>query len=153
MKLSLEINNQTKAPVRKPFVEKAMLYALDFSGFDFSKKKDISISFAWVSEEQIRRLNRDYRKKDSITDILSFPELNSKKEIDGVSGDMFLGELILCYNYIKEYAEKGKSKDAVGRELAGVIAHGVLHLLGFRHGAKMFGVQKEVVQAIYKDKN
>jgi len=153
MNLKLEINNRTEAPVKNLFVEKAMLHALDLSGFDFSGKKEIALSFAWVSEDEIRRLNRDYRKKDSVTDILSFPEFSNKEEIDSVSGDMFLGELILCYNYIKEYAEERKFPDAVGRELAGVIAHGVLHLLGFKHGARMFGVQEEVVRSIYNDKN
>lgn len=111
------------------------------------------MSFAWVSEEEMRKLNKDYRKKDSVTDILSFPEFSNKEEIDQVSGDMFLGELILCYNYINEYAKERKVQDAVGMEIAGVVAHGVLHLLGFKHGAKMFGVQNDVAQSIHKNKN
>ena len=58
--------------------------------------------------------------------------------------ELFLGELILCYNYIKESAIECTSETDSQKELARIIAHGVLHLLGFSHGKKMFTIQDAV---------
>jgi probable rRNA maturation factor len=59
---------------------------------------------------------------------------------------LFLGELILCYDDIRQYADKEGVK--VKKELAKVISHGILHLLGFEHGERMFSLQKEVAEKI-----
>ena len=58
--------------------------------------------------------------------------------------DIFLGELILCYNNIDVYAKKRGIKTE--EEIVNVFSHGVLHLLGMRHGKKMFNIQKKVVK-------
>lgn len=203
MKLNLEINNLSKAPVEKPFIKKVVLETLKFSKLSFLKDKEILISFAWVGEEEIRTLNRIYRKKDSVTDVLSFPEFKSRKEMAAAKGELFLGELILCYNDIKEYSaikalsqnsshiphsssrrlcpknssqypdipqnflnksdanlstdctnyfatvpKKKGGEGALRKELATVMAHGILHLCGFRHGKKMFSLQEEAAEKV-----
>ena len=59
-----------------------------------------------------------------------------------LDGELFLGELILCYDDIKEYAENESLE--LKEELSKVVAHGILHLLGFEHGEKMFAIQNKV---------
>jgi len=74
-----------------------------------NKKEDLSIAF--VGEKRIRGLNKKYRKKDNATDVLSFG--------DG------LNEIVICLNKVR----KG--------ELAKVLIHGILHILGYEHGDLM----------------
>ena len=117
------------------------------SGCDFLAEKEILVSVALVSSEEIKKLNKTYRKKNAVTDILSFCEYKNQKAIrEAGDNSIFLGELVLCYNDIKEYALKNQ-KD-FSRELAKVVSHGALHLLGFSHSPKMFYLQEKVSGAI-----
>lgn len=164
MRIILEFNNQTKAPVKKAFfnaVVKKTLEEADFficssrhsmscnhnSRKTLNVNKRISVSVALVDEAEIKRLNRIYRRKNEVTDVLSFAEHKNAKALESAVDNpamagLFLGELVLCYNDIRQYAEKNKTK--LDRELASVVSHGVLHLLGFRHGKKMFQIQNKI---------
>lgn len=80
------------------------------------------LSIAFVDHRTMRRLNRAYRGKDHVTDILSFA---------GVGGQGSLGELILAWPQVRRQArEHGKT---LKEELALLIVHGVLHLRGYDH--------------------
>jgi probable rRNA maturation factor len=145
MKLALEINNTNKSPVKKTFIKKVIILTLEKSGCLEAARKNISLSFAWVTESEMRRLNRLYRKKDRATDVLSFCEFEDASQLKkSVESELFLGELVLCYNYIKESATECTSENDLQKELARIIAHGVLHLLGYPHGQKMFNIQDAV---------
>ncbi|MFA5962176.1 MAG: rRNA maturation RNase YbeY [Parcubacteria group bacterium] len=145
MKLNLEINNTDKSPVKKTFVKKVITETLAKSGYVELAKKSLSLSLAWVSEKEIRRLNKLYRKKDRTTDVLSFCEFEEASELKkATEQELFLGELILCYNYIKQSASECTSENDLQKELARIIAHGVLHLLGFSHGKTMFAIQDAI---------
>lgn len=116
-------------------------------GLDFLKDSNVSISLALVSPEEIRNLNKEYRKYDSVTDILSFAEYENMEEVERNSREnsnqeLFLGELILCYDDIMKYTQDEGIK--FERELAKVVSHGILHLLGFSHGEGMFSLQEKV---------
>lgn len=151
MEIELEISNEPGIPVEDGLVRRAAESAARLSGRDFSKKGRVAVSLAWIDEAEIRRLNREYRRNDSVTDILSFAEFGSTEDFDRAAGEVFLGEMVLCYNFIKEYAEGKGTADAVSKEIANVVAHGLLHLLGYEHGKEMFSVQDEVVGGIFKD--
>lgn len=158
MPIRLQVNNTTSSPVGDDFFQKVAERTLTEAGFDFLKNnKEIFISLALVAPEEIRRLNKEYRKYDSVTDVLSFAEYKSaaalKKAVDKSSPPaggvaVFLGELILCYDDVREYARKNKI--GLHKELAKVVSHGVLHLLGMQHGKKMFEIQNKIVN---KNKN
>jgi probable rRNA maturation factor len=145
MKIDLEINNTTSSLIEAGFFEtvaKRTFAELDYNFLENAKAK---ISVALVSKKEIRKLNKEYRKNDNVTDILSFPEYKSSKEIENFTkreryGEVFLGELILCYDDIKEYADKESLK--LEKELAKVVTHGILHLVGIKHGEKMFKIQE-----------
>lgn len=71
----------------------------------------------------IRQLNSDYRHKDSLTDVLSFP-LGKEEEVTG--------EVYLCWPRVMEQADEfGHSWQ---REFSFLLVHGILHLLGYEHG-------------------
>jgi len=75
-----------------------------------------------VGHAEGRRLNRQFRKKDYATNVLSFPYGNT-------------GDLVLCHPVIaREAREQGKS---VRAHYAHLVVHGMLHLRGFAHGRRM----------------
>lgn len=143
MKLNLEINNQTKTRLDEKSAKAAVLGALKKSGLKFLDKKNISVSLAVVDKKEIRRLNRIYRKKNKTTDVLSFAEYKKKADLKKItSRDIFLGELVACFEDIKNYTRKNRLNSE--KELIKVLVHGTLHLLGFKHGKKMFNIQENI---------
>jgi probable rRNA maturation factor len=148
MKIEVEVNNLSGDGFRKIFFEKVFRETLFLcqEELSFLKDKNLSVSVALVSSLEMKKINKEYRKKNSATDVLSFSEYASKKQISLACGkDIFLGEVIVCYNYIRKYS--GSEKNA-RRETARVVSHGLLHLLGFRHSKKMFEIQDAVANKI-----
>ncbi|MFA9423949.1 MAG: rRNA maturation RNase YbeY [Sedimentibacter sp.] len=89
-------------------------------------KGDFEISVSFVTNEEIRRLNRDYRNVDSETDVLSFP-----MDEDEFNGVIILGDIVLSTQRIIEQAnEFGHSFE---REMIYLTVHSMLHLLGYDH--------------------
>ncbi len=91
--------------------------------------------------ERVQQLNRSYLGKDEATDVLSFsmiPEPSASGEPEAPSpfvqppdGMLHLGEVIICYPQAVLQAEEGRH--SVKREVATLVIHGVLHLLGYDH--------------------
>ncbi|MDR3559696.1 MAG: rRNA maturation RNase YbeY [Candidatus Pacebacteria bacterium] len=145
MKLILELNDRVGSGIKRSFISKIIKETLARAGKESLEKKNITISMAVISEDEIRELNRTYRKKNKPTDVLSFAEHENRRELEeALAGieDVFLGELVLCYNDMVKYC--AQNKVAIQEETARVISHGTLHLLGFSHGKKMFEIQDEV---------
>ncbi|MFA6047553.1 MAG: rRNA maturation RNase YbeY [Parcubacteria group bacterium] len=143
MKLTVEINNKSGERVKNDFFADIIKKTLKLSGFKFLEKKNVSVSIALVDEKEIKKLNRIYRKKDTVTDILSFAEYKNIEAIrKNKEATIFLGELVVCYNDIRKFAEKNKIDPK--KELAEVISHGALHLLGMKHDRIMFAIQNKI---------
>ncbi len=103
----------------------------------------IIVSVAIVDESEIRKINKELRGRDEITDVISVGEYSDNKDISVVdNGQVFLGEVVLCYNYIEESARLNKV--SVDQEFFTVYSHGILHLLGFKHGEEMFKLQDDI---------
>ncbi|PIR73374.1 MAG: rRNA maturation RNase YbeY [Candidatus Moranbacteria bacterium CG10_big_fil_rev_8_21_14_0_10_35_21] len=141
MKVKVELNNLTKSPLKAENLKKVVAKTLKKTRLVFLEKRSISVSLALVGAKEIRKINKTYRKKNSATDVLSFAEHKNIAEIKKQRGELFLGELILCYDDIKQYVKKEGLN--VKTETEKAVAHGVLHLLGYRHGKKMFDLQEK----------
>lgn len=104
---------------------------------DFSK---VCVSVNFVSEDEIQKLNNEFRNIDKVTDVLSFPNLNKKANqklhefenmADFDTNLLFLGDIIICKNVARRQAkEYGHS---FRREVSFLALHGLLHLLGYDH--------------------
>lgn len=96
----------------------------------FPHPAEISVTF--VNNEQIRELNRQYRDKDSSTDVLSFPMgENGEYDENHDTGAKILGDIVLSMEKAVEQAERyGHSLE---REVGYLCAHSMLHLLGYDH--------------------
>jgi probable rRNA maturation factor len=90
------------------------------------------VSITLVSDARIRRLNRDHRGVDAVTDVLSFP-LEGGEDDFVTPGDQprHLGDVAVAFG--RALAQAEAYGHAPERELAYLTVHGVLHLLGFDH--------------------
>ena len=121
--------------------------------FDFEKiitdiekgfESDKSASLILVDNEEIHRINKEYREKDYITDVISFEE--SDEEDPDYLGDIFLS----IDKALSQAIEYGHS---IEREFAFLLVHGVLHLHGYDHieyeeEQEMFKLQKEILERL-----
>lgn len=110
------------------------------------KVNNANFSIVFVDEEKIQYLNKTYRNKDSITDVISFAfEDNEKHKFSDMR---FLGEIYICIpRMLKQAVDYGHSEE---RELAFLTVHGLLHLLGYDHmnlidEKKMFELQEKML--------
>lgn len=109
---------------------------------------DYEVSITFVDKDEIHKLNREYRKVDRPTDVLSFP-MNEEFLIEGV--DSMLGDIVICMDIAKDQArEYGHSLD---REIMYLTCHSMLHLLGYDHIEEddkkiMRGKEKEVMKKL-----
>jgi probable rRNA maturation factor len=144
MKLSVEFNNQTSHPLDQEMIRKVFEKTLEKSA-NCLENKDIQVSVALVEEKEMQEINGRYAGKDCATDVLSFGEYEKKEALCAEkSGNIFLGEIILCPSYI----EKSAVENGVGRdyEMVYISSHGLLHLLGLDHGEEMFAIQDELAK-------
>lgn len=101
--------------------------AVDASGATFPKGAEVSVRL--VDRGEMQALNRDYRDKDKVTNVLSFPA----GEIAGMPSDAAraLGDIVVCAAVVgEEAARQGKVTDD---HWAHLLVHGALHLLGYDH--------------------
>lgn len=111
--MKIEINNQTNYKIDFELVKKVVrVFGRVY------KIKNQEISLAFVSDAEIKKLNKTYRGLNQATDILSF------------SGDGdYLGEIIIDYDQIKRQA--GDFNNSAEKELIFILTHGLLHLIGY----------------------
>ena len=131
--------------------EESMIKAAELcarhEGLDPAK---LSLSVSFAGKDEIRRLNREYRGKDAVTDVLSFPQFDSFEDLDGW-GEISLGDVVLCEDRAREQAaEFGHSYE---RELIYLFVHSVFHLLGYDHmnaeeKSEMREAEEEIMTAL-----
>ncbi|MEH7414091.1 rRNA maturation RNase YbeY [Neobacillus drentensis] len=109
------------------------------------------VSITYVTNDRIQEINREYRDKDTPTDVISFAmeELGEGEvELSGMDMPRVLGDIIISIPRTIEQAEEyGHSFE---RELGFLAVHGFLHLLGYDHMTEedekeMFTLQKEIL--------
>jgi len=106
----------------------------------FGKRREMVIVF--VSKAEMKRMNGHYRGKNSVTDILSFAPAEESS----------LGELVICPQVVK--SQSARTGLSPREELAYMVLHGVLHLLGYDHegserqARRMFALQDRVFASL-----
>ncbi len=110
----IEINNLTANQVSVDFVKKICKRVLKGE-----KKNKTDLSIVFLNKDRIKKLNREYRKKNCPTDVLSF--LYNGKE----------GEIVICPEEVRQNAKRYGT--TFKKEVARVLIHGLLHLFGYDH--------------------
>lgn len=120
---------------------KAIEKAIEFVIKAEELEEDFEVSVSFVTNEEIKELNKEFRNVDSETDVLSFPM--DDEEFEGV---IILGDIVLSTQRIIEQANDfGHSLE---REMAYLTVHSMLHLLGYDH---MNGDEKEEMRSREKE--
>jgi probable rRNA maturation factor len=123
-------------------VRRAAQATLNMSNVD-----DGELTVVLTGDDEVRRLNKQHRRIDGTTDVLSFP----LGELDPESGSTYLGDVVISMDRAANQA-KGEGH-SLGAELALLTVHGVLHLLGHDHHdqdsrSAMWTVQRSVLQGL-----
>jgi probable rRNA maturation factor len=119
----------------------------------------LRISLVIADDETVHNLNLEYRGLDETTDVLAFP-LWESRESGGLEADGFflppgetapVGEVVISYPQAARQAREGRRP--LRAEMALLIVHGVLHLLGYDHAdpqeeSRMWARQDEVLARV-----
>lgn len=107
-------------------IEDVVHACLMYEGYE----DDYDISLSFVTNEEIRELNKNFRGIDKVTDVLSFPML-TEDEFDVEYEEYSLGDIVISTQKAIEQAEEyGHSID---REICFLVCHSMFHLLGYDH--------------------
>jgi probable rRNA maturation factor len=124
--LSVEVDNRSGTEVDEPAAVELAGRVLRGEGIE-----DGELGVAFVGPEEMRGLKRDHLGIDEPTDVLSFP-IDGRDELpEGVP--RALGDVVLC-------------AQIVGGEWRQPLTHGLLHLLGYDHGAEMEARETELLE-------
>ena len=140
----LNIINKTKyKDLDKYFNDIHKYYQKALNILDLEDKYDISLII--VGPKSIKRLNRDYRKIDKVTDVLSFSLISNPDELNYIDE---LGDIFINRNRILSQANE--YSHSIKREFIFLFIHGLLHLCGYDHmnieeEKIMFALQNKIV--------
>ena len=119
----------------------------DFKEYFLSIMKDLQVEDALVNiiivdNEEIKKINKEYRNIDNVTDVISF----ALEDVEFKTPFRILGDIYISYEKVKEQALKYEHSEK--RELYFLATHGLLHLLGYDHMNEkeekiMFDLQRE----------
>ena len=158
----LEIHNFTQNEIDEKMFQRAAETVLKTVGL----KNKTEISLAIVGDGRMRKLNKMYRGRNRVTDVLAFanksvipylakafPRLKkgeNVKFIEPPDGVKRLGEVIICYSRAKKQAKR--LEHSLEKELTILLIHGILHLLGYQDekGEKEAREMKEMENKILR---
>ena len=97
------------------------------------KYEQVFFDIVLMNNEEIHQVNKEYRKKDAPTDVITFAMFADSPEEERYifDGEVHLGEVMVSLDKIEEQSKENNV--TFEEELHYIIAHGVLHLLGFDH--------------------
>ena len=122
--IELVFVNQTATKFQRQFLKQwleAVVALLPTHDRRKLNAKNWQLTLVFLSKAHARKLNREYRQKDYATDVLSFAG----------DGEELLGELAFCPDVLRQQAQEHKL--TFKAELAYMLLHGLLHLLGYDH--------------------
>ena len=114
--------------------------------YKFINKK-VSLSLLLSNNKCIKKLNNDFRNKNKVTDVLSFPFSKKIK----ISKQTYIGDIAISFNFIDK--PKSQNLNVFKQKLIKTFIHGFLHLLGFDHvknndHIKMLKEEEKIYQSV-----
>lgn len=137
----ITINDEYKYDKEYNYLDDVLNYALNYLKLD-----NIIFDIIFCDEEYIRELNKNYRSKDAVTDVISFAFEDNEEMV--YNKTRLLGEIYICIPRMKQQAIEYQHSEK--RELSFLAVHGLLHLLGYDHMNKeeekvMFELQELIL--------
>ena len=153
MKLGIQIDKNFQKYLRKEWLHRVVEHSLTTQDIG----SEVELGLLITDDETVRKLNREYRGVDEPTDVLSFALVERKPGsspfITPPDGFLHLGEVVISYPQAVRQAEENKHR--VEEEVALLVVHGVLHLLGYEHDEparerEMRALQERVLSKVEK---
>ena len=152
MKLGIQIDKEFRKHLDQEWLQGVVEQSLAIQDFD----SEVELSLVVTGEETVRKLNQQYRGVGEPTDVLSFA-LSERKADDDIpfvtppDSILHLGEVVISYPQALRQAEE--NRQGVEQELALLIVHGVLHLLGYEHDEparekEMRALEREILKGL-----
>lgn len=150
MQLGIEIDEEFRKHLNEKWLQGLAECCLRLHEFD----SEVELSLFITDDETVRDLNQNYRGINETTDVLSFALTeegsDSSTFIIPPDGVLHLGEVIISFPQAAIQAEKAAHD--VEQEIALLIVHGILHLLGYDHDEPdREGAMRELEQKILSD--
>lgn len=128
--ITVLFQTESHFPVKKSVITGAVIQSLQGR-----IKSDAELSIIVVGDRRMRELNKNYRKLDATTDVLSFPQHDPsqpmKPFVEVPDGILRLGDIVVSYpEAVREATEENKMVDD---KLIELVLHGLEHLLGNHH--------------------
>jgi probable rRNA maturation factor len=120
--ISVLITSESRYKFERAKIRQAIIRLLKEKKLD-----EVELSLAIVGSRKIKELNRQYRKIDKVTDVLSF----SLEEPRGPNGQLKLGDIVICYPMAREQARR--ENKFVSEKILELVVHGLKNLLGENH--------------------
>ncbi len=135
-------NKKIKSPSK--YIKKKIKKIFKFNSI---KRRRFSLTILLTDNSKIKYLNKKFRNKNKITDVLSFPNLEPADLKKKINTEIYLGDIALSYEIINR-----RSKDSnFNLEFDKMWIHGYLHLLGYDHKKfKDYKVMKKTEDKILK---
>lgn len=110
-------------------------------------KDNYDLSLIICGPRTIKKINKQYRSVDAVTDVISFASLDDDNNFF-FEENIELGDIFI--NYERVFSQAKEYSHSIKREFIFLFVHGLLHLFGYDHmnlkdEKKMFGLQKKIV--------
>jgi probable rRNA maturation factor len=152
IQLSIRIEKPFAGLVSRKWLRQAVKLTLVHTGIS----SPVELGLVIAGDDAVHELNRDYRNVDRTTDVIAFSlseqgAIDKQPFITPPDDVIHLGEVIISYPQAKRQAHE--QRHSLERELALLVAHGVLHLLGYDHelpeqAEKMKAMESRVMDVI-----
>ena len=151
IQLSIRIEKPFVGLVSKQWLRRAVKLTLVHTGIS----SPVELGLVIAGDDTVHELNRSYRSVDRTTDVIAFAlserDVKAEPFVTPPDDVVHLGEVIISYPQAKRQALE--QHHPLEEELALLVAHGVLHLLGYDHelpeqGEKMRAMESKVLDAI-----
>lgn len=150
----MTVNIILKTKEKLPVSDRKIEQILNIAAKELKIKNSAELSILIAGDQKIKKLNKQYRNKDKVTDVLAFSQIEGEDLVLPQEQENYLGEIIICFPQIKRQAKK--INQLVKDELILLIIHGFLHLLGYddqkdKDYQKMKKIEDKLLKKIYAE--
>lgn len=140
MKINLDLGMDIEGFENEIVYEDIEKYIIDVLTKEYESDREVYVSVLLTGNEEIQRVNRDFRGKDMPTDVISFAYHDNDEADNGLYDS--LGDIIISLERVEE--QRKDYGHSFKREFYYVLTHGLLHLMGYDH---MEEEEKKVMRA------
>ena len=145
MEIDILLTDETDLGLKEDFFKKIAETTFKYINVKADK---VQISLLLTDDDEMKKINYQYRNIDKPTDVLSFPMFES---IDDVKGEVLIGDIVISGDTLKKQAIDNNV--SINREAAFLFIHGLLHLLCYHHEeddteCEMFDMQEDILKML-----